>query len=192
MVISKQSEHYNKLIENAGTCQKSLFKIANNLLDKTKVKVLPSYNDPKRLANDFNRYFVDKVKKIRKSISDSTERYIYSRPFQGVRMNEFRLVTANEIKKIIQTKGIKTCAEDPIPAKLMQQTLDILLPVITKLVNMSLQEGSIEGIKESILHPLLKKQGLDSDEFKSYRPVIICCTLVNLLRELLVIKWMII
>ena len=50
LVISKQSEHYNKLIENAGTCQKSLFKIANNLLDKTKVKILPSYNDPKQLA----------------------------------------------------------------------------------------------------------------------------------------------
>ena len=84
LVVTKQSHHYSKVIENAGTCQKTLFKIANTLLDKTKVKVLPPYNDPKELANNFNHYFVDKVKKIRNSIPKSTEVYTYSRPFQGV------------------------------------------------------------------------------------------------------------
>jgi hypothetical protein len=171
MAVTKQSVHYSKVIENAGNCQKSLFKIANNLLDKTKVKVLPPYNDPKQLANDFNHYFVNKVKKIRTSIPKSTEMCTYSRPFQGVRMDNFREVTEEEVKKIIQTSGIKTCAEDPIPAKLMQQSLDILLPVLTKLVNMSLQQGSIDGIKESILDPLLKKLGLDIDQYKNFRPV---------------------
>ena len=171
LAVLKQSVHYNKLIENAGTCQKSLFKIANNLLDKSKVKVLPSYNNPKQLANDFNKFFVDKVEKIRNSIPESTEGNTYSRPFHGVRMNEFRVVSEMDIKKIIQTNGVKTCTEDPIPAKLMKQTLDILLPVLTKLVNTSLREGSIDGIKESVLHPLLKKQGLDVDEYKNFRPV---------------------
>ena len=53
----------------------------------------------------------------------------------------------------------------------MQQSIDILLPVLKKLVNMSLQQGSIDGIKESILDPLLKKLSLDIDEYKNFRPV---------------------
>ena len=68
LALEKQKYHYTKLIQNAGNCQKSLFKIANEMLDKTKSKVLPQYSDPKHLANEFNEYFVEKVQKIRNSI----------------------------------------------------------------------------------------------------------------------------
>ena len=86
-------------------------------------------------------------------------------------MNEFRIVTEDDVKKIIQKHGIKTCMEDPIPSKLMQSSLDVVLPILTKLVNKSLAEGSMSGIKESILDPLLKKAGLDVEEKKNFRPV---------------------
>ena len=32
--------------------------LANELLDKRKVRVLPEHDDPVKLANDFNRYYV--------------------------------------------------------------------------------------------------------------------------------------
>ena len=172
MVISKQNTHYSKIIQDAGKCQKSLFKIANEMLDKTKVKVLPSYEDPKVLANEFNEYFVEKVKKIRKSIPISNEAVsYYSRPFNGERLTQFEIVTDEQVKKIIREHGIKTSMEDPVPSKLMQPSLEIMTPIFTKLINKSLQEGSMEGIKESIIDPLLKKAGLDIDEKKNFRPV---------------------
>ena len=59
LALTKQTDHYSKIIDNAGNCQKSLFKVANELLDKTKEKILPSYSDPKQLANEFNEYFVE-------------------------------------------------------------------------------------------------------------------------------------
>ena len=68
LALVKQSHHYSKIIVDAVNCQRSLLKIANELLDKTKEKVLPSYTDPKNLANEFNNYYVNKVKKIRESI----------------------------------------------------------------------------------------------------------------------------
>ena len=71
----------------------------------------------------------------------------------------------------ISLAGVKTCQEDPIPSQLMQPSLDIVLPILTQLVNKSLSEGSMEGIKESVLDPLLKKTGLDVDEKKNFRPV---------------------
>ena len=86
-------------------------------------------------------------------------------------MNNFRLVTEEDIERIIKKKGIKTSFEDPIPSQLMRLSMDILLPMLTTLVNASLQQGSMEGIKESILDPLLKKYGLDPEEYKNFRPV---------------------
>ena len=86
-------------------------------------------------------------------------------------MTRFRLVTEEEVLKIIREKGIKTCMEDPIPGKLLKESLDIAVPVLTKLVNKSLQEGSVDGIKWSIVAPLLKKAGLDIEGYKNFRPV---------------------
>ena len=172
LALTKQTCHYSKIISEAGNCQRSLFKIANELLDKTKQKVLPPYTDAKQLANDFNKYYIDKVTKIRKTIPaiPETPSY-YSRPFEGERMESFRVLSEKEVEKIMKSKGMKTSMEDPIPSRLMQPSIDILLPVFTKLVNQSLQEGSMEGIKESVLDPLLKKAGLDIEEYKNFRPV---------------------
>ena len=133
--------------------------------------MLPTYSDPKELADEFNKFYVDKVKKIRGSIPEAAQNSSYSRPFKGTRMNEFRVLTEDDVGKIIKSKGIKTSMEDPIPSQLMHASMDIVLPVITKLINKSLQEGSMEGIKESVLDPLIKKSGLDTEEKKNYRPV---------------------
>ena len=35
----------------------------------------------------------------------------------------------------------------------------------------SLSSGSVEGLKESIVNPLLKKAGADPEILKNYRPV---------------------
>ena len=172
LVLAKQNKHYSTLIHDAGKCQKSLFKIANEMLDKTKDKVLPQYSDPTQLANEFNEYFVEKVRKIRVSIPKTVgDISYYRRPFVGERMTKFELVTEEEVGKIIKANGIKTCFEDPIPSKLMQPSVDVIIPVLTKLTNKSLIEGSMNGIKESVIDPLLKKAGLDADEKKNFRPV---------------------
>ena len=86
-------------------------------------------------------------------------------------MNSFRLVTDADVERILKSKGIKTSMEDPIPSLLMKSSLDIILPFLTKLVNTSLQEGSMDGIKESVLDPLIKKAGLDAEAKKNFRPV---------------------
>ena len=86
-------------------------------------------------------------------------------------ITQFLKISASEVKEIISEFGIKTSAEDPIPAKLLQPSLDIVAPVFTELINKSLREGSMEGVKESVIDPLLKKSGLDSEVNKHYRPV---------------------
>ena len=100
LAILKQKNYYSKCINDSGNCQKSLFKIANELLDEIKQKVPPSHSDPKQLAEDFNTYYIEKVTKIRKLIPKTSEdSSYYSRPFKGKPMNVFRSVTVAEVKE---------------------------------------------------------------------------------------------
>ena len=54
---------------------------------------------------------------------------------------------------------------------MMISAMDVIMPLLIKLVNQSLSEGSMEGVNWSVLDPLLKKAGLDYDAKKNYRPV---------------------
>ena len=57
---------------------------------------------------------------------------------------------------------MKSCELDPIPMHIVKDNLDIFLPVLTKLVNLSLIEGVYcDEWKAAILKPLLKKLGID-------------------------------
>ena len=67
--------------------------------------------------------------------------------------------------------GIKTSCQDPLPGSLCKDIIEDLLPYLCDLVNKSLSTGSMEGIKDSVIIPLLKKSGLDPEVLKNYRPV---------------------
>ena len=53
--------------------------------------------------------------------------------------------------------NIKTSPEDPLPQPLLKSNLEVLLPYILDLVNLSLSLGDISGLKESIINPIIKK-----------------------------------
>ena len=66
---------------------------------------------------------------------------------------------------------VKTSCQDPILATILKSVSDKVIPCLSKLVNKSLHEGSMECVKESIIDSLIKKINLDSDIFNNYRPV---------------------
>ena len=171
MVIKKQTQHYTKVVADVGKCQKSLFKIANELLDKNNERVLPQHNDSKILANKFNKFYIEKVQKICQKIPHVEADPRFSRPFQGQRLEVFEPTTEEELKELIKQFGVKTSVEDPIPAELIKSSIDVLLPVYKELVNKSLAEGTMETAVSSVVDPLLKKFGLDTDVDNNYRPV---------------------
>ena len=60
------------------------------------------------------------------------------------------------------------------PADILPQHLyniEILLPTIVKLVNLSMSTGDMEGVKLADIVPLLKDEKLDPNNLKNYRPV---------------------
>ena len=62
---------------------------------------------------------------------------------------------------------------DPIPSKLVKnQLLDLLIPVITKIVNLSLSSSTFPAdFKHALIKPLLKKSNLDTTILNNFRPI---------------------
>ena len=65
----------------------------------------------------------------------------------------------------------KSCKLDVLPTKVLKDIVTPLLPLLTKIINLSLTEGLfVEEWKVAVICPLLKKLGLDLIS-SNYRPV---------------------
>ena len=65
----------------------------------------------------------------------------------------------------------RQCELDIIPMGILKQILEVCLPVITQIVNLSLTQGEFcKSWKVAVIKPLLKKPGLNLIS-KNYRPI---------------------
>ena len=86
-------------------------------------------------------------------------------------MDSFSVLSEHEVAKIIHRSPSKSCDDDPIPTTLLKNILPSFLPVLTALVNGSMQTGVFpDDLKQALVKPLLKKANLDLVD-KNYQPV---------------------
>ena len=77
-----------------------------------------------------------------------------------------------EVTQVIKRMATKSCDLDPMPTWLLKDHLDILVPFITQIVNLSIQSSFLpSALKEAFVCPLLKKPSLDKNVLKNYCPV---------------------
>ena len=82
--------------------------------------------------------------------------------------SEFNLLSESEVFDLIIASSKKSCPLDPIPTKLLNECVNVLLPLITKIINLLLDSGYfLHTCKCALVRPLLKKDGLPS----VFRPV---------------------
>jgi hypothetical protein len=87
-------------------------------------------------------------------------------------LDMFTAASEDEIRKLILSSPSKHCDLDPMPTWMLKEHLELLLPVITKLVNLSLATSTVPiQFKNAVVKPLLKKTNLDAEILKNYRPV---------------------
>ena len=149
---------------------KSLFRFVDTFLDRDKSIVLPSSESLKDTVENFNIYFQEKIKAIRNNF-DHVDSDDQLPSYCGEKLAEFSPTTIEELEEIIKASEIKSSSIDPLPANIFKENLEVLLPVLVDIVNASLSSGSIDGAKLAHITPLIKGQGLDSDNLKNYRPI---------------------
>ena len=133
---------------------------------------LPDHTSIQQLAGDFGQFFIKKIEDIRceLDIADCTHSPV-SLTFNGHYFTKFRKLAEDEVRKLIMPSKSTTCKLDPIPTSLLKEHISILLPIITKMINLSLQTGVFPNDWTlALVTPLIKKPGLDTI-LTNYSPV---------------------
>ena len=121
----------------------------------------------KELAQVFSDFFIDKIASHTQSVSHAVNVEISHHSAENC-LVEFNPTSQEEVKRIIQLSPSKSCELDPIPTWLLKDCLNELLPILTKIINTSLETAKVpKSFKSSHIRPLLKKPGLDQNTLKN-------------------------
>nr|XP_058973916.1 uncharacterized protein LOC131800233 [Pocillopora verrucosa] len=167
LLLSVRSQYYTKLIDDNCLNQGKLFGIVGKLLHRSPAPQYPSCSSVADLG--------EKIITIRNDLE--------SNPIQGTYLfNEATVATTrlhhlscpsySTLLQIVHPLASKSCELDPVPSRILLGCLDLLCPVIWKIVKLSLETSVMPTeLKQAVIHPLLKKPSLDYQEFKNFRPI---------------------
>ena len=167
-----RSKFYANTINNCSGNSKELFSTINNLL---KPQTPTHNNTTEDQCNSILDSFKSKVQNIRSALSHTspppTPTYaslpVISRPLCC-----FTNISQREVEAIIGKMKPSTCSLDPFPTALLKTHITAISPLITTVINTSLQSGHVPPpLKTAIITPLLKKPTLDPEVHANYRPI---------------------
>ena len=156
----KKKESLRTKIEDCSRDSRRLHALVNNLTSKQIEIEWPSHTSTDQLAEDFASYFQDKIDKIRKLLNDKPK---YTAPeTDAPRLVRFAPMTEKQVSTVIASLKSKSCELDAIPTTILKKMLPEVIPLITKIVNVSLTEGTFcRDWKIAVVRPLLKRLGLE-------------------------------
>ena len=143
-------------------------------------------NTPEGLATTMNRFFINKVERLRQSIPGSNiDPLSMLRETMSQRSCSFgfKAVHPDEVLKIIRNlKNSKATGIDEIDTYIIKLAANDLVPAITHIINLSLRDASFPtSWKKAKVVPLLKKG--DALDPKNYRPVALLPILSKILER---------
>ena len=186
-----KAEYYQTKVIECKKDHKALFRVLNELMHRNNndgneiANGIPSDDLAKRL----NHYFIEKIDHIRDHLVNNPDLTNKDYPMVPSSplfpLSAFKHVTEKAVERAVQSRPSKHCPLDPIPTWLLKNSIDIIAPCLTELVNQSFSSGVFPfDLKTAISKPLLKKRGLDPENFKNLRPISNIAFLSKLLESL--------
>jgi hypothetical protein len=170
-------EYFNKKVSDCPD-QKALFNLVKELLHTKESSPLPVHNSLDELVCEFSNFFRNKIMLIRENLDNDDGKchnLYHHTPVENrseSSLTAFRPLAEQEVIKLVRQSPNKSCLLDPIPTWLLKEHLDVLSPIITTIVNTSLESSTVpQSMKNAIVRPLIKKSSLDANHLKNYRPV---------------------
>jgi hypothetical protein len=165
----KKNSYINEAINECGNNTKKLYGVINKLIGRVKTNPLPESKDDKELAETFSTFFSEKIEKIRAQLDSKP--IFHPRSRNVPELGSFKVLSEDEVSKLMSKTKPTTCVTDPLPSNLLVKQKNIVLPLITRIVNTSLQTACFSASwKNSVILPLIKKDGLEAIP-ANYRPV---------------------
>ena len=137
----------------------------NEILFSQRVSKLPEHSSAEELAKRLSCFFKEKIDKIKDNLPDCSDINLEIAQSSPVSvLNVLQNTTEEEVWKIIWKYPAKSCMLDPILTWLIKESRSEILPVMTYIINSSLQSSQVpKSMKSAIVTPLLKKSTLNTD-----------------------------
>ena len=176
-----RTTYYSDCVADNSSNQRKLFNITKSLLNMTKSHlVVPPRIDNHDFVNGLGDFFEQKVVKIHcdiESVShevDISFNHSFDRSCSSCnshKLANFTLLSQSDVRNLVLNLSKKSCSLDPMPTRLVVECLDTLLPVLTKIINLSLQTGKFHsGWKLALVRPVPKKPNAEMT-FSNFRPI---------------------
>lgn len=164
-----RSQFYSNIIRNNPGNSKKLFSTINHLLKPQTSSITETTEEH---CNNFLDFFKTKIDSIYSTFPGHTTLTIHPQLAISEPLHHFPEISQQEVEMLIKRSNPTTCALDPFPTALVKANLSAISPLITNVINHSLQSGNVpSALKTAIIRPLLKKPTLDPDVFANYRPI---------------------
>ena len=134
---SRHRDYSTVIVKNNGN-PKALW---NTFKNKSSTIILPDHISPTDLANTFGFFFSDKMLKIIVALQSSVPASDARPRNNNSALSSFEAVSGDHILKILNSFPTKSRDRDPIPTSLVKECTEILVIIITKIINHSLEKG---------------------------------------------------
>jgi len=127
---------------------------------------LPVYSSSDIMSEQFSKFFKSKTDKIRRDLdavvmpSHDVDSKMDVNEQAGHRMTVFKPTSLEEVENVLVNIPNKTCSIDPLPTWLLKQNLSLVVPIITKIVNVSMCTGNFQLLLRMQLSPPFLKSPL--------------------------------
>ena len=141
--------HYRPFINKNSWDQSKLFQASKRLLNLQEDKSIPPYTNASVVTNEMGEYFIHKVVAIRSKLAGDAVPHAVSTECAPhgssstddvVTLSEFQSLSEEAVRKMA-VASMKTCGLDPFPSSILLLCIEELLPVITRMLNISLEHG---------------------------------------------------
>ena len=119
-----------------------------NILGRGHETHLPDMDSATDMVNAFSKFFNDKVLKLRQSLDVMAASGSFviadSQILTKHHLSSFKEATEDEVRHVIMQSATKSCTLGPIPTHVLKDHHACsLVPIITKMVNMSMSSGTV-------------------------------------------------
>ncbi|KAJ8046931.1 Adhesion G-protein coupled receptor G6 [Holothuria leucospilota] len=145
--------YFSRQVQDCKGDQKKLFLLINKLTFRSTSNQLPPSIDNKSLADGFGEFFQKKVNRIASDVSIMCT----NEAFQPIadqfscaditEFSNFATLSQADVLKLINKSASKHCILDPVPTKIVKECIEILLPVITNIINLCMEHGCNYKVK---------------------------------------------
>ena len=137
---------YSDFIVENNSNQRNVFSATKRLLNQGHEVPFPPTSDKLVLANEMGSFFVEKIDAIHVKLDiladclhDSHFDYVKTLPTRT--LDSFIPLTESAVSKLIGCSPKKSCMFDPMSTFMVISCADVLLPVITKMINQLILEN---------------------------------------------------